>query len=105
MPKRVKKAVAIKKQVGGWKNKSITMPMKNGRPYKKGDKPPYTYQKYNYKVKLSKKNIPPRGGAWVYDTVVLQKEPPKNHISEMIAVWSVFEVITPKNRWHYQRRK
>ena len=47
MPKRVKKAVAIKKQVGGWKNKSITMPMKNGRPYKKGDKPPYTYQKYN----------------------------------------------------------
>ena len=102
MVKRVKKAVAITKQVSGWKNKSITMPMKNGRPYKKGDKPPYTYQKYNYKVKLSKKNSK---GVWLYDNVVLQKEPPNNHISEMIAAWSVFEVITPKNRFIYQRRK
>jgi len=102
MVKRVKKAVTIKKQVGGWKNKSITMPMKNGKPYKKGDKPPYTYKKYNYKVKLSKKNSK---GAWTYDNVVLQKEPPNNHISEMIADWGVFEVITPKNRFTYQRRK
>ena len=102
MPKRVKKAVAITKQVSGWKNKSITMPMKNGRPYKKGDKPPYTYQKYNYKVKLSKKNSK---GAWTYDYVVLQKEPPRDHISEMIADWGAFAVITPKNRYIYQRKK
>tara|TARA_R110002110_G_scaffold354794_1_gene564491 strand:+ start:211 stop:588 length:378 start_codon:yes stop_codon:yes gene_type:complete len=75
-----------------WKNKSLTMPMKNGKPYKKGDKPPFTYKKYNYKVKISKT----AGGG---KTVQLQKEPPKDHIREMIAAWSMFEVKTPKNRY------
>jgi len=99
--KRIKKALPISKQASGWKNKFITLPLKNGRPYKTSDKPPYTYKKYNYKVKLSKKNTK---GSWTYDYVVLQKEPPRDHISEMIADWGVFAVITPKNRYIYQRK-
>jgi len=78
------------------------MAMKNGKPYKKGDKPPYTYKKYTYKVKLGKKN---NKGIWLYDTVMLQKEPPIRHIREMIAAWSIFQVITPKNRYSYSRGK
>ena len=96
------KTIRIKKQVSGWKNKSITMPLKNGKPYKQGDKPPYTYKKYNYKVKLGKKN---NKGIWAYDSVILQKEPPRNHINEMIVDWSIFEVITPNNRYSYYGKK
>ena len=96
------KTIRIKKQVSGWKNKSITMPLKNGKPYKQGDKPPFTYKKYNYKVKLGKKN---NKGIWAYDSVMLQKEPPSNHINEMIAAWSIFEVITPSARYSYYGKK
>jgi len=96
------KTIRIKKQVSGWKNKSLTMPLKNGKPYKQGDKPPYTYKKYNYKVKLGKKN---NKGIWAYDSVMLQKEPPSNHINEMIAAWSIFEVITPSARYSYYGKK
>ena len=96
------KTIRIKKQISGWKNKSITMPLKNGKPYKQGDKPPFTYKKYNYKVKLGKKN---NKGIWAYDSVMLQKEPPSNHINEMIAAWSIFEVITPSARYSYYGKK
>ena len=46
MPKKIKKALPISKQASGWKNKFITLPLKNGRPYKTGNKPPYTYRSY-----------------------------------------------------------
>ena len=104
-----KRAIEGKKKNSGlssknqqWKNKSLTMPMKNGKPMKNGDKPPFTHKKYNYKVKLSKRNK--YDPSWTYDYVELQKEPPKNHIAEMIPAWSVFEVKTPKNRYTLARR-